>query len=180
VFVIGTTGGTNFPVANNEGFTWAKKGKGSTNSVFVTAIAGDGSSVLYSVPLSGRGNDTGYAITADPAGNSYIAGRTLSTNFPTALPLQGSLDSAKKANDAFVAKISLEPTLSTVATPDGLELRWRAFSPEYRLESSTDSAPDATWVPSEESPITEAGWHRLRVAPANDGAFFRLKRGGSK
>jgi hypothetical protein len=41
--------------------------------------------VLYSTYLGGNDGDVGYAIAADPAGNVYVTGYTLSSDFPTTL-----------------------------------------------------------------------------------------------
>jgi hypothetical protein len=38
---------------------------------------------LFSTYLGGSGDDFGYGVALDPAGNLYVAGGTVSANFPT-------------------------------------------------------------------------------------------------
>src|SRR5882762_3442947 len=45
---------------------------------------------LYSTYLGGHGADLGLSIAADTAGNAYVTGTTISTNFPTAIPVQSN------------------------------------------------------------------------------------------
>jgi hypothetical protein len=57
--------------------------------------------IYYSTYLSGSGIDQPNAIAADSQGNTYVAGATTSTNFPT----KGALQSRYGGNtDAFVTK----------------------------------------------------------------------------
>lgn len=70
---------------------------------FIAKVAGDGSSLVYSTYLGGGGDDLGYGIAADAAGNAYLTGVTFSTDFNTQTPLQ----STNRGNaDAFVTKIN--------------------------------------------------------------------------
>jgi hypothetical protein len=95
--------GINFPVVN------AIKSKG-TNDAFVTKISADGSTLIYSTYLGGRGSDYGNAIAVDAAGTAYVTGETNSTNFPkTLLAYQPSL---KGDSDAFVTKIASQTFVS--------------------------------------------------------------------
>ena len=58
---------------------------------------------VFSTYLGGGRDDVGFAIAPDSAGNSYVAGRTLSTNFPTVNPYR-SFNSG--LNDIFVTKLN--------------------------------------------------------------------------
>jgi hypothetical protein len=64
----------------------------------------------YSTYLGGTGDEGGLGIAIDAAGNSYIAGYTTSTNFPTLNPVQAAY--AGGPEDVFVAKF--DPTGSTL------------------------------------------------------------------
>ena len=60
--------------------------------------------LLYSTYLGGSGDDRrGYAIAVDAAGSAYVTGQTQSTNFPTANPLQATINGT---SDAFVTKLN--------------------------------------------------------------------------
>jgi hypothetical protein len=57
----------------------------------------------YSTYLGGKGNDRGYGIAVDSAGNAYVTGYTVATNFPTKNPLQPA---TAGADDVFVTKLN--------------------------------------------------------------------------
>lgn len=66
--------------------------------------------LAYSTYAGGTDDDFGRAITVDDAGNAYVTGYTLSTNFPLSLnPFQANL--AGGAWDAFVMKLSTNGSL---------------------------------------------------------------------
>jgi len=99
--VTGTTKSTNFPVRNAvQGTHGADAGD---NDAFVAKLNSVGSAVVYSTYLGGSGEDYGYGIAVDGAGNVYIAGTTKSGNFPTHNPIQAAIAGG---SDAFVAKIN--------------------------------------------------------------------------
>ncbi|HKO99516.1 MAG TPA: SBBP repeat-containing protein [Pyrinomonadaceae bacterium] len=58
---------------------------------------------IFSTYLGGNGQDEGFAIVVDSSGNSYVTGRTTSTNFPTANAFRTSNSGA---TDIFVTKLN--------------------------------------------------------------------------
>jgi hypothetical protein len=168
-YVIGITASTNFPVMNTSGFL--RSSNAGSNDLYVTAFNAEGSALLYSAYLGGNGDDYGYGIAVDGAGNAFIAGRTLSTNFPVVNALQTSLDGS---NDSIIAKISTQPLLRTMFQGPDMLVQWRAFAPEFHLESNAQ--PGTTnWTFLAPAPPPTNGWHTLRIGPTNAGDFFRLK-----
>ena len=84
----------------------------------MTAFNAAGSAFLYSTYLGGSGDEQGVDIAVDGSGNAYVTGRTNSTDFPTASPLQGTLNGVR---NAFVAKIGVSnqpPDCSEAAIAD--------------------------------------------------------------
>ncbi|MGD0290318.1 MAG: SBBP repeat-containing protein [Candidatus Binataceae bacterium] len=74
---------------------------------FVTKLTPDGSGLVYSTYLGGSKVDEGLAIAVDTSGNAYVAGLTLSNDFPrvkTNSTLQTGLNSS--FGNAFVAELN--------------------------------------------------------------------------
>ena len=61
----------------------------------------------FSTYLGGNGNDQGNSIAVDAAGQAYITGQTLSTNFPTVTPIQTTFTGVE---DVFVTKLNAAGT----------------------------------------------------------------------
>jgi hypothetical protein len=100
-YVTGSTSSANFPTSAGAFQTALKEGQ----SAFVTKLAADGKSLLYSTYLGGSGvtESNASGIVVDASGNAFVAGSTSSTTFPaTASAFQSAL---KGSLDAFVAKI---------------------------------------------------------------------------
>jgi PKD repeat protein len=97
-YVTGRTNGTGFPTLNP--FQAARSGG---YDAFITKLSALGDALVYSTYLGGTGNEECRGITVDTAGNAYVIGNTLSTNFPTLNPLQA----ARAGNtDLFITKMS--------------------------------------------------------------------------
>jgi beta-propeller repeat-containing protein len=77
---------------------------------FVTKLDSSGSVLVYSTYLGGSGSDEGRAIAVDLRGNAHVAGRTGSSNFPTANAVQAVFGGG--GFDTFVTK--LDPTGSSL------------------------------------------------------------------
>ena len=72
----------------------------SRHTAFVTRLAPDGRSLLYSTYFGGTGEDSVSAVAADWRNNTYIAGSTTSGDFPLRLPIHVYTG----GGDGFVAK----------------------------------------------------------------------------
>lgn len=76
------------------------------DDVFVTKLAKNGTSLVYSTYLGEDGDERGQAIAVDASGYAYITGTTDSADFPTTL---GAFDSGyNDMFDAFVTKVNLD------------------------------------------------------------------------
>ncbi len=95
----GLTFSTNFPTANAIQSTYG----GGPFDAFVAKINAAGSALVYSTYLGGSDWDSGNGIAVDSLGNAYVTGFTVSTNFPTATPIQAIRGGS---NGAYVAKIN--------------------------------------------------------------------------
>lgn len=98
-YVTGDTDSMNFPNPNAVQPTVG----GGTSDAFVTKLSPNGSTFVYSTYLGGSGIELGNAIALDRAGNAYVAGTTVSTNFPTRNAYQPN---NRGGIEAFVAQIA--------------------------------------------------------------------------
>ncbi|HDL17503.1 MAG TPA: T9SS type A sorting domain-containing protein [Bacteroidetes bacterium] len=99
-FVTGRTQSIDFPMEKPTEAAY----QGSVDA-FVTGIASDGLSVLFSSYVGGSSDEYASAIAVGPNGHVFITGKTYSDNFPTASPLQGNKNGYQ---DAFITEIDLE------------------------------------------------------------------------
>jgi hypothetical protein len=112
---IHVTGGTisaDFPLKDPvDGECGPSQGPFCPPDAFVTKLNPQGSALVYSTFLGGSVStdpafanfDTGAAIAADPAGNTYVTGFTESLDFPTVNAFQPSHRGGRR--DAFVTRI---------------------------------------------------------------------------
>jgi uncharacterized repeat protein (TIGR01451 family) len=97
-FVAGSTSSTNFPTANA-----LQAGYAGAIDAFATKLNAAGTAFVYSTYLGGSGTDEAFAAAADGAGNAYVAGRTSSTDFPTA---NASQPANAGGTDAFATRLN--------------------------------------------------------------------------
>jgi hypothetical protein len=192
VFVVGSASSTNFPVTTNlSGYLSQTNASGNASSLpitsdaFVIAFNTNATALLYSTYLGGNGyaayygggNDFGNAIAVDPLGNAYIAGQTMSTNFPTVNARQTFLAGT---NDAFLAKILLltqPPGLNIKKlNPANAQLSWPGFLPEFSLETRTNLLGSNQWSLVAQPVVVSNLLETVTVADTNSAAFFRLHK----
>src|SRR6185295_14332110 len=92
-YVTGMTFSSNFPTAGA-----LQSGNNGDYDVFITKLNAAGNRV-YSTYLGGSGDDRGFGIAIDSAGQAYITGYTASAAFPTRNAAQATIGGGI---DAFV------------------------------------------------------------------------------
>jgi uncharacterized protein (TIGR03437 family) len=113
-YVAGATLSPNFPTQNAFQATYHGAG-GDTYTVggdgFVTELNPTGTQILFSSYIGGSSDDRVAGIALDSGGNIYLAGHTISSDFPTAGQqaqpgYAGDNSTAFHTGDAFLAEIS--------------------------------------------------------------------------
>ncbi len=98
------TGSNNVPGFATPG-AFQTSFQGGGNDAFVAKLNATGSALVYSTYLGGSGDDLGYGIAVDALGSAYVAGSTISTNFPiTPGAFQTSFQSGR--SHCFVTKLN--------------------------------------------------------------------------
>ncbi|MEZ5356055.1 MAG: SBBP repeat-containing protein [Bryobacteraceae bacterium] len=119
-YVTGITSSSNFPVSDSALQRTYRGGSGRVifvkeGDAFVSKISPDGSKLVYSTFLGSSGDEAGYAIAVNPAGEAFVAGSTNSTfGFPTTT---GAMQTAPggsggqgtvQLGDAFIVKLAAD------------------------------------------------------------------------
>ncbi|MHA2245331.1 MAG: hypothetical protein ACXADY_10230 [Candidatus Hodarchaeales archaeon] len=126
IYLSGFTRSIDFPITPNA--------LNATNNgiwdAFISKLATNGSSLLYSTYFGGSMHERGMCIEIDTENNMYIGGETFSSNLPTT---PNAFDPVGKSEgDGFVAKISA----------DGLELLYATYVSGSGSEKVDDIALD--------------------------------------
>ncbi len=96
VYVAGITSSGNFPLQN----AFQSTPGGGSYDAFVARLNATGTALLYSSFLGGNGVDIGTGIAVDSGGNAFVAGRTISANFPSVNSLTSRL------RGVFITKVT--------------------------------------------------------------------------
>ena len=100
-YMVGKTDSLAFPMTPTALNTTYNGGE---SDLFVTKLDSSGSSLIYSTFFGGSGEDIGFGIDVDAYNNTYITGKTSSTDFPTT---QNALNKASLGkNDIFITKLN--------------------------------------------------------------------------
>jgi hypothetical protein len=81
MYVTGYTNSKGFPITSNAFQTSLASAK--VGDLFLTVLAADGKSLVYSTFFGGRSDEAGRDVVLGPGGRVYIAGYTSSNNLPT-------------------------------------------------------------------------------------------------
>jgi hypothetical protein len=130
-YIAGATSSSNFPVS--PGALQTAFPTGAIGSGFISKLNPTLTTLLYSSFFGGSGNGNGQdidsangiALDSSTPANAYIAGQTYSTNLPVAgtpvAPLHAGLNGT--SSDAYVAKLSLIPSLTVTPSPFDFEIQ---------------------------------------------------------
>ncbi len=178
MYIAGTTRSTNFPTSHPF-----QSAPASFIDVFVTKLNAAGDTLIYSTYLGGTNSDDARAIAIDELGNAYIAGTTLSTDFPTASPLQPAYGGGFQ--DAFLTKLN----------PDGSALIYSTYLGGSGADLATSLAVDTShnvyltgFTDSSNFPTANAAQSTLggaqdafvsKVNPAGSALLYSTYLGGS-
>ncbi|MFX0092147.1 MAG: SBBP repeat-containing protein [Candidatus Hodarchaeota archaeon] len=133
IYMTGSTVSLDFPTLN------AYQTNLALWDAFVTKLNATGTSLVFSTYLGGSGEDDARGIAVDSAGDSFITGRTDSTDFPLQNAYQNTFGGDY---DAFVVKLGLSSSTSTAIT-----------SPTT-TSTPTPTSPTTTSTPTPTSPTT--------------------------
>ena len=105
VYLTGATASEDFPTARA-----LQPSLLGNQDAFVSKINPDGSALVYSTYLGGRGSDSGEGISVDAQGNAYLTGKTTSGDYPTAYAMEPS------PAGAFVSKLNADGSALVYST----------------------------------------------------------------
>ncbi len=162
---------------------------------FVTKLNAAGNDLLYSTFLRGKnswlpGEETGYGIAVYGTGIAYVAGTSLSSDFPvTADAYQGTKAGDNTTWDAFFAKIDTTQSgdasllyatyLGGSQTERGLGIAVDAAGNAY-LTGQTYSSPDfPTRNPYQATPSGDWDGFVTKISAVGDFLFYSTYLGGS-
>jgi hypothetical protein len=101
IYIASTTNSTNFPVT---GGSFGTSYRGGTCDAVVVKLPPSLAAPTWSGYLGGAAADGAYSLQLDGTGNVYVAGGTMSQNFPNTAA--GYMTSARGNVDGFVARIA--------------------------------------------------------------------------
>ncbi len=110
--VAGYTSSSNFPTADPVQSAYAGNQDG-----FLSRMSPTGCGLIFSTFLGGHSTDLANGVAVDSAGDSFLAGSTLSNDFPTQKPFQAMTGGN---NDAFIAEVGAGTAPTVCLSPASL------------------------------------------------------------
>ncbi len=156
-YVVGSTLSSNFPTTSGA---YSRSSSGSYEA-YVTKMSADGTALVYSTFIGGTGNDYGDGIAVDAAGAAYLAGSSLSTDYPTTAGAYSR--TLKGGQDCIITKLSA----------DGSALEYSTYMGGAGDDIVWSIAVDGTGA------AYGAGVTYSADFPTTAGAFGRSQGGGS-
>jgi hypothetical protein len=156
-FVTGVTTSSNYPTTPGA-FDSTPNG---TDDTFVTKLNTEGSSAVYSTLIGGSNAEEGHDIKIHADGSAYVAGSTLSLNFPTTSDAFDGLHNRVEL-DVFLVKFSSDGSALSYGTYLG------GFDVDVGDELALDPHGNAYvtgYTRSLEFPTTPRAYQRERQGP---------------
>lgn len=169
-YVTGFTLATDFPTTPGAFQSGCESCIEFYHDAFVSKLSPDGGMLVYSTYLGGRSTDCFYSyawdscnIAVDASGSAYVAGFTLSSDFPTTPgAYDRSCNSCDYNFDAFVTKLD----------PSGTALVYSTYLGSTAVDDAHGIAIDASGAAYVTGRTTSPDF------PVTPGAFQRVYRGG--
>lgn len=173
VFVGGSTASNNFPLTTDatQSRYGGAGGEHNNNDLigdgFLTVLNATGTKAVFSTFLGGGMDDSIEGLAIDTADNVYVAGVTMSANFPVSNgAYQGKFGgvgpTARIYGDAFLARFSAPTFGAIAAAPANVSFSYNAGAPKPPVVTVALSGP--TLVPFTVN-TSSASW--LSVAPSS-------------
>src|SRR5579872_3207606 len=187
--VTGWTDSPNFPLSGSPYQTKLAGDGGQYNSgdlfgdAFIAVVNPSGSALLYSTYLGGNADDGGLGIALDAQGKIYIAGNTLSTNFPATPGAFQSKFGGQKTNGNGVAAIRAGAFFGDVfytvfselsSTPPAITSVTNAFGDSPTISANTWVAVKGTGLSTTTRPWGNSDFVNAQLPTSLDGVSVTM------
>ncbi len=145
VYIAGQTSAANFPTSKA-----VQPALSGQQDAFVTELNSTGSQIVFSTYLGGNRSQQAYGIAIDRLGDVYVAGDTVSANFPMVKAVQPAIGGGQ---DAFLVKLAPSGVAIISSTYMG------GSGDEHAAALAVDSAGSAIvagWTESSNFPVVDA------------------------
>lgn len=138
------------------------------HDILVSRLKPDGSGLVYSTFVGGKGYDVGYQVALDSAGQAYVVGTTASDSFPITA---GAFDRRLAGRDGFLVKLNGSGTAIVYATYLG------GAGDDEAHAVAVDAAGDIYVAGRTTSPDMPTVWWCYDPSYNGDGDAFLLRLG---